>query len=218
MSFWKFKSAFAPPPTDGIDHILSTLPPDVLPADSSSSTSLNSPPDPDPLPFYTALDSLLVESDLLNEIKSGSNAKLIDFLSRREAVLRLGGWVVWGLGRGMELKVSGKGDSVEMDRRGSLLESGVLPDDLEDGKVPDDVVKAEAERERVGMGGTPRRKEVDFEAPESTEEQQAAALAETQAEETKREKYVRFSCSHSLLLLDSLLLQLSTTGYRDPRG
>ncbi|GAA5947303.1 hypothetical protein JCM3765_001616 [Sporobolomyces pararoseus] len=197
MSFWKFKSAFAPPPTDGINHILSTLPSDSLPADSSltsgSSTSLNSPPESDPLPFYTALDSLLVEADLLNEIKSGSNAKLIDFLSRREVVLRLGGWVVWGLGRGMELKVTGKGDSVEMDRRGSLLESGVLPDDLEDGKVPDDVVKAEAERERVGMGGTPRRKEVEMEPRETTEEDETAASTEPDDEEAKRENFPRLA-------------------------
>ncbi|GAA6006436.1 hypothetical protein JCM11491_004958 [Sporobolomyces phaffii] len=198
MSFWKFKSAFAPPPTDGINHILSTLPPEVLPADSSpspgSSSSVPCPPETDPAPFYSALDALLVESDLLNEIKSGSNAKLIDFLARREVVVRLGGWVVWGLGRGMELKVSGKGDSVEMDRRGSLLESGVLPDDLEDGKVPDDVVQAEAERTRVGMGGTPRRREM------GVEEQGGSSVAgevtratNEDEEETKRENFPRLA-------------------------
>jgi hypothetical protein len=204
MSFWKFKSAFAPPPTDGIDHILSTLPSDVPPADSSpssgSSSSFSSPPESDPAPFYTALDSLLVETDLLNEIKSGSNAKLIDFLSRREAVMRLGGWVVWGLGRGMELKVSGKGDSVEMDRRGSLLESGVLPDDLEDGKVPDDVVKAETERTRVGMGGTPRRREVESDDRDPTNEDESTRTADVDEDETKREKYA----SSSLCLSNSL--------------
>lgn len=199
MSFWKFKSAFAPPPTDGIERILSTLPSDAIPAEpfiaSGSSTSLNSPPEADPTPFYAALDELLVESDLLNEIKSGSNAKLIDFLSRREAILRLGGWVVWGLGRGMELKHAAATSSVEMDHRGSLLESGVLPDDLEDGKVPDDVVKAEAERERVGMGGTPRRKEVDFESRDTSEESEATAPTAADEEETKQEKCVRCSLS-----------------------
>ncbi|GAA5931381.1 uncharacterized protein JCM15063_001450 [Sporobolomyces koalae] len=165
MSFWKFKSAFAAPPsTAGIDHILSTLPPDDFPAEPSpspASSSLNSPPDADCQPYYAALDSILAEPDLLNEIKSGSNVPLVDFLSRREVVLRLGGWVVWGLGRGMELKSSANSNSIELDRRGSLLESGVLPDDLADGKLPDDLVKAETERERVGMGGTPRRKEID---------------------------------------------------------
>ena len=192
MSFWKFKSAFAPPPTDGIDHILSSLPSEDSPAETSaaaSSSSLNLQSEPDPTPYHTALDSLLAEPDLLNEIKSGTNVRLIDFLSRREVVLRLGGWVVWGLGRGMEFKVKGNGSSVEMDRRGSLLESGVLPDDLEDGKVPDDVVKAETERERVGMGGTPRRKEVDLEGGERGGEGEEASQAEEgEDDETKWEK------------------------------
>lgn len=222
MSFWKFKSAFAPPPTDGINHILSTVPLEPSPADSSpasgSSSSSHPAPPPDPTPIYAALDSLLVEADLLNEIKSGSNAKLIDFLSRREVVLRLGGWVVWGLGRGMELKTSTKGDSVEMDRRGSLLESGVLPDDLEDGRVPDDVVQAEAERKRVGMGGTPRRKEVDFDQLAGSGSEDGPRSEPVEDDETKWEKYVLPSFPSARSRTHHPLRQLSSTGYRNPCG
>ncbi|GAA5921785.1 hypothetical protein JCM1841_001862 [Sporobolomyces salmonicolor] len=161
MSFWKFKSAFAAPPTDGINTILSSLPTSEPLADSPSSASA-SPPSPSPAnvaAHHSALDSLLAEPDLLSEIKSGTNSRLTDFLARKEVVLRVGGWVVWGLGRGVEPNPPMDGPK---DRRESILETGVLPDDLEDGKVPDDVVRA-AERERLGMGGVPRRKEVELE-------------------------------------------------------
>lgn len=87
----------------------------------------------------------------------------------------------------MEFKVKGKGVSVDMDRRSSLLESGVLPDDLADGKVPDDVVKAETARERVGMGGTPRRKEVDIAQPGEGGEE-SSQPEEGEDDETKWEK------------------------------
>ncbi|GAA6061581.1 hypothetical protein JCM10212_004331 [Sporobolomyces blumeae] len=216
MSFWKFKSAFAPPPTDGINAILSGLPPDEsspaastvsASADAASSSSAgprastSSLPDAvDPTPWRDALDRLLAEPDLLNEIKSGSNARLTDFLARREVVLRLGGWVVWGLGRGMEFKAgtatesngANGGKSVAMDRRkGSLLETGVLPDDLEDGKVPDEVVRAEAERERVGMGGTPRRKEVELDDERRGEAEASDATQDSDDAESKWENFPR---------------------------
>lgn len=132
MSFWKF---IAPVAVDSIATLL-----DKLPAE---------PPAPltraDVTLYETTLDALLATPDLLSEIKSGSNQQLNDFLALEPVVLRLGGWVVWGLGR---------------DRVEEVPNGGIISDDVEDGKVPDFVV-AGVEPKKVGMGGVPRRRNMN---------------------------------------------------------
>ncbi|GAA5985159.1 hypothetical protein JCM11641_005470 [Rhodosporidiobolus odoratus] len=156
MSFWKLPKTFAPPPTEGINGVLSPLTALDTPSDSSIPPSLLSQSQLSA--HQQALDALLDEPDLLSEIKTGSNQRLTDFLARKEVVLRLGGWVVWGLGRGfIDESAAESGDSGEVK---DSLGSGVLPDGLERGKVPDEVLQA-AEQERKGMGGVPRRRDVD---------------------------------------------------------
>ncbi|GAA5931202.1 hypothetical protein JCM3775_004960 [Rhodotorula graminis] len=170
MSFWKLTKALAAAPTDGINGVLAPLkalddhvdPPVRSP---SSSPSTSSEPDhlsPDDLAtHYRALDTLLAEPDLLSEIKSGSNPRLTDFLARKEIVLRLGGWVVWGLGRGF-VDPHDAADDEGGAAAGRGFDSGLLPDEMEQGKVPDEVLAA-GERERKGMGGVPRRRDVTAE-------------------------------------------------------
>ncbi|GAA6027040.1 hypothetical protein JCM8097_006062 [Rhodosporidiobolus ruineniae] len=157
MSFWRLTTKLAPPPTEGITGILSPLTAlDAVP-DSSAPSAPLSPQDL--AAHHTALDSLLDEPDLLSEIKSGSNQRLTDFLARKEVVLRLGGWVVWGLGRG--ILDDGAADGTARGRANAdPLGSGVLPDGFDEGKVPLEVLQA-AEGERKGMGGVPRRRDVD---------------------------------------------------------
>lgn len=133
MSFWKYLAPTA------VDTISSCL--DKLPADPPSSPLSAA----DLALYHSTLDALLVTSDLLSEIKSGSNQRLNDFLAMECTVLRLGGWVVWGLGR---------------DRVDQVPNGGIIGDDVEDGKVPDFVVQA-AEPTKVGMGGVPRRRNMD---------------------------------------------------------
>ncbi|GAA5927003.1 hypothetical protein JCM10213_005548 [Rhodosporidiobolus nylandii] len=157
MSFWRLTKSLAPAPTDGIAGILAPLTLlDPPPSDSSSS-----PPSPlsaaDLAAHRAALDALLDEPDLLSEIKTGENRRLTDFLARREVVLRLGGWVVWGLGRGI-LDADARQDGQESEEA-DALGSGLLPDGLDEGKVPDEVLQA-VERERTGMGGVPRPREI----------------------------------------------------------
>ena len=128
MSFWKF--GFAPAPSS-VESLLNSFfaPP------SSSSVAVAAD-----LSART-LDLLLACPDLLSEVKSGSNARLLDFLARAEVVQRLGGWIVWGLG----------GDAM-----GNVLNGGILADDVEDGPVPEINVAA-SEGKSSGMGGVPRR-------------------------------------------------------------
>lgn len=99
------------------------------------------------------MDNLLDEPDLLSEIKSGSNQRLTDFLARKEVVLRLGGWVVWGLGRGIL-------DESSLPSETGLRRDSIVPDGFEEGKVPDEVLQA-GEGERKGMGSVPRSRDVD---------------------------------------------------------
>ncbi|GAA5824299.1 hypothetical protein JCM3770_004456 [Rhodotorula araucariae] len=184
MSFWKLTKALAAAPTDGINSILAPLKALDAPADSPSSSAPSSPSWRDDAPLapedatahHRALDALLAEPDLLSEIKSGGNARLTDFLARREVVLRLGGWVVWGLGRGFldSSNDAGEAGGAEQGRR---LGSGLLPDEMEQGKVPDEVLQA-VERERKGMGGVPRRRDID----ERGEADRGAAEEETDDE------------------------------------
>ncbi|BGP46051.1 sporulation-induced protein [Rhodotorula kratochvilovae] len=167
MSFWKLTKALAAAPTDGINGILAPLKALDDPADAPSPSSPSSPSAREDAPLspedtaahHRALDALLAEPDLLSEIKSGGNARLTDFLARKEVVLRLGGWVVWGLGRGF-LDLSEGAEEAGGKTQGKKLGSGVLPDEMEQGKVPDEVLEA-AERERKSMGGVPRRRDVD---------------------------------------------------------
>lgn len=168
MSFWKLTKALASAPTDGINGVLAPLKAlddrvDGAPASLPPSSSTSSDPDalsPEDLAaHYRALDTLLAEPDLLSEIKSGSNARLTDFLARKEVVLRLGGWVVWGLGRGF-LDPHDAADDENGAAAGRGLDSGLLPDEMEQGQVPDEVLKA-GERERKGMGGVPRRRDIN---------------------------------------------------------
>ncbi|GAA5996265.1 uncharacterized protein JCM10292_007496 [Rhodotorula paludigena] len=161
MSFWKLTKALAVAPTDGINGILEPL----TALDETAPETGSVAPD-DVAAHHKALDELLLEPDLLSEIKSGGNQRLTDFLARKEVVLRLGGWVVWGLGRGFLDEKDDTG-SMKEGPRSDALGSGLLPDELESGKVPDEVLQA-AERSRRGMGGVPRRRDVD-EAPKFTE-------------------------------------------------
>ncbi|GAA5888010.1 hypothetical protein JCM6882_000247 [Rhodosporidiobolus microsporus] len=141
--------------TQGINGKLAALSAlDAPPADSSPPSPLSAA---DLTAHQNALDALLEEPDLLSEIKSGSNQRLTDFLARQEVVLRLGGWVVWGLGRGILDDSDEGGDGKE---EADLLGSGVLPDGFEQGKVPIEMLQA-AERVRKGMGGVPLRRDVD---------------------------------------------------------
>lgn len=117
--------------------------------------------------YETTLDSLLAAPDLLSEIKSGSNEKLERFLSSKPVVLRLGGWVVWGLGR---------------PRLEGVPNGGILSDDIEDGKVPDFVVSPPSQpSSELGMGGVTRRRDMDEMGvleggePETTQEKAWAA-------------------------------------------
>ncbi|GAA5853148.1 hypothetical protein JCM9279_000874 [Rhodotorula babjevae] len=170
MSFWKLTKALAAAPTDGINGVLAPLkalddhvdPPVRSPSLSPSTSSEPDSLSPDDLAaHYRALDTLLAEPDLLSEIKSGSNPRLTDFLARKEIVLRLGGWVVWGLGRGF-VDPHDAADDEGGAAAGRGFDSGLLPDEMEQGKVPDEVLAA-GERERKGMGGVPRRRDITAE-------------------------------------------------------
>ncbi|SCV69501.1 BQ2448_2521 [Microbotryum intermedium] len=102
----------------------------------------------EPTIYDKTLDALLKSPDLLSEFKTGSNLKLQTFLARKDVVLRLGGWVVWGLGRATTLHPVPNG--------------GLVSDDLPDGKVPDDFVHADDnDLVKIGMGGIPRRRDMD---------------------------------------------------------
>ena len=128
MSFWKF--GFAPAPSS-IESLLISF---AAPPSSSSAAVASD------LSART-LDQLLACPDLLSEVKSGSNSRLLDFLARAEVVQRLGGWIVWGLG----------GDAVE-----EVLNGGIVTDDVEDGPVPE-INVALGKGKTSGMGGVPRR-------------------------------------------------------------
>ncbi|BGP22844.1 sit4-associated protein [Rhodotorula toruloides] len=159
MSFWKLAAkTLAVAPTDGIEGILAPLSHlDPAPDSPTPSAQPDTLSPADIKAHQDALDALIAEPELLSEIKSGSNQRLIDFLARKEVVLRLGGWVVWGLGRGFIDKEEGEATN---GTEGASLESGILPDSLEQGKVPDEVLAAD-ERKRKGMGGIPWRCEDD---------------------------------------------------------
>ena len=177
MSFWKF--GFAPAPSS-IESLLNSF---AAPPSSSSAVVAAD------LAART-LDLLLACPDLLSEVKSGSNARLMDFLARAEIVQRLGGWIVWGLG----------GDAVE-----GVLNGGILPDDVEDGPVPE-ISVAVVERKTSGMGGVARRRNLnalgEFDGDDADEslERVSAPCVDS------------FRCQVRRLKLRP---QISTTGSRD---
>ena len=139
MSFWRFN--FAPMATNStFDSLLNALP---APSSPSSSPEPLSPADQ--TLYEETLDALLGTPDLLSEIKAGTNQRLIDFLARGEVVNRLGGWVVWGLGGEPEEEVEN---------------GGIVDDAVEDGQVPEEAVLP-GEKKKVGMGGVPRRRNMD---------------------------------------------------------
>lgn len=153
MSFWKLAAkTLAAAPTDGINGILAPLKHLDAPSSAGHDDADETLSVADIAAHRKALDALLTEPDLLSEIKSGSHQRLTDFLARKEVILRLGGWVVWGLGRGFPADPTDEeGSSGVMVAQ---LESGILPDEMEAGRVPDEVLQA-AERRRTGMGGVP---------------------------------------------------------------
>ncbi|GAA5862280.1 hypothetical protein JCM3774_004848 [Rhodotorula dairenensis] len=168
MSFWKLAAkTLAVAPTDGINGILAPLAHLDAPADPAShSDEADALLAADIAAHHKALDALLAEPDLLSEIKSGTNQRLIDFLARKEVVLRLGGWVVWGLGRGFPADEDHRADD-DGDKE-VALESGLVPDEMEAGPVPDEILQA-AERPRTGMGGVPHPPEPDENKPDTDE-------------------------------------------------
>lgn len=168
MSFWKLAAkTLAVAPTDGINGILAPLSHLDAPSDEGSdSGNADVLSAADVLAHHKALDALLAEPDLLSEIKSGANQRLTDFLARREVVLRLGGWVVWGLGRGFPADEHDLADA-EGDKE-VALDSGLVPDEMEAGPVPDEILQA-AERSRTGMGGVPHPLDSDENAVDAYE-------------------------------------------------
>lgn len=156
MAFWS-KFNFTPQQQATVDSLL-----DKIPSYSSSTTlaSSTSTSDHDNQPlrlprdlssadlsvYHSTLDALLAHPDLLSEFKSGSNARLSEFISHPAVVARLGGWVVWGLGR----------------EAADVPNGGIVGDDVADGKVPDEVVGG-AVPVKVGMGGVHRRRNYDIE-------------------------------------------------------
>ncbi|KAM0756105.1 SAPS-domain-containing protein [Meredithblackwellia eburnea MCA 4105] len=183
MFFRKF--SFVSSSVTTIDTLLASLPspppqPAQPPSDQQPPPSDSSSPHPAPAPpttstfvppadvalYETTLDSLLATPDLLSEIKAGANTRLNEFLARAEVINRLGGWVVWGLGG-------------EQEENGP--NNGIISDDVEDGKVPDLLV-APGEKKKEGMGGVPRRRDMDEMGvleggePESDQEKSWAAF------------------------------------------
>ncbi len=150
MAFWS-KFNFTPAQQATVDSLLDKIP-SYSPSNSlGSSTSTTETPTHPKLPtelspaeveiYHTTLDGLLAHPELLSEFKSGSNARLSEFISHPAVVARLGGWVVWGLGR----------EAAEVPN------GGIVGDDVADGKVPDEVVGG-AVAVKVGMGGVHRRR------------------------------------------------------------
>lgn len=163
MSFWRFK--FAPAAANSIDSLLNAVPVSPTPY---------TPPTPTDIALYdTTLDGLLAATDLLSEIKGGENRKLVDFLAREQAVLRLGGWIVWGLGGEAE-------DEAEVVEGAAAV--GIVADDIEDGKVPDVMVPTPGSglKKKLGMGRVTRRRDMDLMGileggtPETVEEKACA--------------------------------------------
>lgn len=158
MAFWS-KFNFTPAQQATVDSLLDKIP-TYSPSPSPSLPPSTSPPDSTPAPphlphslspsdlatYHSTLDALLAHPDLLSEFKSGSNARLSAFISHPAVVARLGGWVVWGLGR----------EAAEVPN------GGIVGDDVADGKVPDEVVGG-AVPVKVGMGGVHRRRNYDVE-------------------------------------------------------
>lgn len=184
MSFWKLAAkTLAVAPTDGINGILAPLAHLDAPSDSASDLGADGDvlSSADVAAHHKALDALLAEPDLLSEIKSGTNQRLTDFLARKEVVLRLGGWVVWGLGRGFPADARDYKDGEEGEKE-ATLESGLVPDEMEAGRVPDEILQA-AERPRTGMGGVPHPGDADGDKADTDELSDADA-----AEARKRVK------------------------------
>lgn len=155
MFFRKFQFA-ASSAVSSIDSLLAALPPpttapglgaavSTAPAAGGGEGVTSAAPTAEQLLFESTLDALLATPDLLSEIKTGANPRLTDFLCRAESVHRLGGWIVWGLGGEQEEDVPN---------------GGIIADDVADGKVPD-IVVAPAEKKKAGMGGVPRRRDMD---------------------------------------------------------
>ncbi|KAK4704808.1 hypothetical protein P7C70_g1404, partial [Phenoliferia sp. Uapishka_3] len=174
LFFRKFQ--FASSAVSSIDSLLAALPsnPNHTPSSLSASDSAGGGPPAGPPAnaaevtlFETTLDALLATPDLLSEIKTGANPRLTDFLARAESIHRLGGWIVWGLG----------GDQEE-----DVPNGGIIADDVADGKVPD-IVVAPARKKKAGMGGVPRRRDMDEMGvleggePESDQEKSWSTLA-----------------------------------------
>jgi len=153
MAFWS-KFNFTPAQQTTLDSVLDKIPAYSTSNASSltnSTNSTDSPPSLARLPielspaetatYCSTLDALLAHPDLLSEFKSGSNARLTEFISHPAVVARLGGWIVWGLGR----------EAAEVPN------GGIIADDVADGKVPDEVVGG-AVAVKLGMGGVHRRR------------------------------------------------------------
>ena len=150
MSFWKFN--FTSAPEVSIDSILDRhvphpSPPAPAPSTSTSPSSSSSPTSLNSL--HTTLDALLDSPDLLSELKANQNVRLRELLAEGDVVRRLGGWVVWGLGR---------------PRADGIVNGGIVADDVMDGKVPDEIVVGDtktAGKGTVGMGAVQTRRDMD---------------------------------------------------------
>ncbi|KAK4058758.1 sporulation-induced protein [Microbotryomycetes sp. JL221] len=160
MSFWKYLA----PTVDSISSILQAIPQPVpsvdgAPQEHSSLDSNHSRQGglsaADVELYHQTLDSLLASPDLLNEIKTGQNQRLNDFLASKPVALRLGGWVVWGLGR--------RADSDHRKQNGAASHhEGIVGDDVADGKVPESAMHLSNDRTTmVGMGRVPLRRNMD---------------------------------------------------------
>lgn len=158
MAFWS-KFNFTPAQSITIDSLLDKLPTWSASNNSAQQASDNSDQssqDHPQLPavlspadvaiYHTTLDGLLAHADLLTELKAGSNARLGEFISHPTTTDRLGGWIVWGLGR---------------PKAEEVPNGGIIADDVADGKVPDFVVQETAPA-KVGMGRVPRRRNMDL--------------------------------------------------------
>ncbi|KAK4053021.1 sporulation-induced protein [Microbotryomycetes sp. JL201] len=155
MSFWKYLA----PTVDSISSILQTIPQPITHDGTAAADGRSG--DGDGAPGLSAadedlyrqvLDNLLATPDLLSELKSGQNQRLNEFLASKPVALRLGGWVVWGLGR----RVDYSGTS-----NGTHGKRGIVSDDVADGKVPESAMTAADELTKFGLGKVPVRRNMD---------------------------------------------------------
>ncbi|KAM0792410.1 hypothetical protein ACM66B_005088 [Microbotryomycetes sp. NB124-2] len=154
MSFWKYLA----PTVDSISSILQTIPQPITHDGSSADatgegrTKAAGLSAQDEEQYRHVLDNLLATPDLLSEIKSGQNQRLNEFLASKPVALRLGGWVVWGLGRRTDYS------TLNGNQNG-----GIVGDDVADGKVPESAMMSSPDEEsaKFGMGRVPVRRNMD---------------------------------------------------------